>query len=57
MDTPEKIAQQEEPAEQERAPQPGTTPSEGNQPPFKGDVVRTPSVEDQEKRDDSENAD
>jgi hypothetical protein len=55
MDTPEKVAQHE--PEQERAPQPGNTPSEGNQPPFKGDVVRTPSVEDQEKTDDSEDAD
>jgi hypothetical protein len=55
MDTPEKVAQQE--PEQERAAKPGNTPSEGNQPPFQGDVVRTASVEDQEKTDDSEDAD
>jgi hypothetical protein len=55
MDTTEKAGQQE--PEQERAPQPGNTPSEGNQPPFQGDVVRTPGVEDQENTDDSEDAD
>jgi hypothetical protein len=50
MELPEEIAQQQEPGEQERAPQPVNTPSEGDQqPPFEGDIVRTPSVEDEEE--------
>lgn len=55
MDTTEKAGQQE--PEQGRAPQPGNTPSEGNQPPFQGDVVRTPGVEDHKKTDDAEDSD